>query len=319
MSQNTTLRQDSLLPATAILVVAAAAWFGTIAWARSMGVMPGTMGLTLALFVVMWTLMMAAMMLPSAMPMITLYSRTVRERRSTRMALFGSGYVLAWAVTGVPAFGIAWLAGRVATHHGSWSAAAAVIIFTGAGIYQLTPLKHRCLQHCRSPLAHLLHYGNYRGRFRDLRAGAHHGWFCLACCWALMVLMIAFGVMNVVAMIGLAAVVAIEKQWTHGDRFARAVGIVALGLAVAVIFVPEIAPGLRSSAMITWLRCNRRPRANSTSNSTDPYTNAISDVRDRAPGNICQPVRAPPSSLITWPAVGEASTGRVVDQTAPPV
>ena len=241
--------RESWLPATSILLVAAAAWFGTIIWARSMGVMPGTMGMTLALFVVMWTLMMAAMMLPSAMPMITLYGRTVQSQRMRRMTLFGSGYVVAWALTSIPAFGIAWLAGRVALHHPAWATAAAVIIFASAGIYQLTSLKNRCLQHCRSPLAHLLHYGNYRGQLRDFRAGAHHGWFCLACCWALMVLMVAFGVMNLVAMIALAAVVAVEKQWSHGDRFAKAVGVASLTLAVVVIFYPDIAPGLHSSTM----------------------------------------------------------------------
>jgi predicted metal-binding membrane protein len=244
-------RRESLLPATAILVLAAAAWLGTIVWARDMGVMPGTMGLTLALFVVMWTLMMAAMMLPSAMPMITLYARTIETQRSTRMSLFGSGYILVWALTGIPAFGIAWLAGRITMNHAHWATAAAALIFASAGVYQLTSLKHRCLQHCRSPLAHLLHYGNYRGPSRDLRAGAHHGGFCLACCWALMVLMIAFGVMNLIAMVGLAAVIGIEKQWRHGDRFAKVVGVTAFGLAVLVIFFPGIAPGFHASSMNT--------------------------------------------------------------------
>ena len=192
---------------------------------------------------------MAAMMLPSAMPMITLYARTVRQPRSIRMALFGSGYVLAWALTGIPAFGLAWVAGRVAVDHQGWATGTAVLLFAATGIYQLTSIKHRCLQHCRSPLAHLLHYGNYRGRFRDLRAGGHHGLFCLACCWALMALMVAFGVMNLAAMVVLAGAIAIEKQWSHGDGFARVVGLVSLGLAVLVIFYPGLAPGLHAGTM----------------------------------------------------------------------
>ncbi len=249
MSRQVLTLRDNLLPATAILVVAAAAWLGTVVWAQNMGVMPGTMGMTLTLFVVMWALMMAAMMLPSAMPMITLYTRTIQTQRSRRMAMFGSGYVLAWALSGIPAFGIAWLAGRVASDYPDLATGASVVIFASAGIYQLTSIKYRCLQHCRSPLAHLLHYGNYRGRFRDLRAGAHHGMFCLACCWALMALMAAFGVMNLVAMVALAAVIAVEKQWVHGNGFAKVVGLASFSLAILVIFYPGLAPGLHASSM----------------------------------------------------------------------
>ena len=74
--------------------------------------------------------------------------------------------------------------------------------FAAAGLYQLTPLKDLCLSHCRSPLGLLLHYGSYRGKARDLRVGVHHGGYCLGCCWALMVILIAVGVMNIAAMVG---------------------------------------------------------------------------------------------------------------------
>ena len=236
-------------PGSAILIVAALAWLATVIRAQDMGVMPGTMGMTLLAFVVMWTLMMAAMMLPSAMPMITLYVRTIRSMRWPRMAVFGVGYLVAWSLTGVPAFLLAWVAGKIAADYAGWTTAAAVVIFASAGVYQLTSLKYRCLRHCRSPLAHVLHYGNYRGRLRDLRAGSHHGFFCLGCCWGLMLLMIGFGVMNLVAMIVLAGVIAIEKQWKHGERFARVAGVASLVLAVAVIFFPGLAPGLTSNPM----------------------------------------------------------------------
>jgi predicted metal-binding membrane protein len=241
--------RESLGPSTAILLVAALAWLGTVIWAQDSDVMPGTMGMTLLAFVVMWTLMMAAVMLPSAMPMITLYARTIRTSRWPRMTAFGSGYLLAWSLTGIPAFLLAWTAGEIATEYSGWTTAASVVIFTGAGLYQLTSLKHRCLRHCRSPFAHLLHYGNYRGRLRDLRAGSHHGFFCLGCCWGLMLLMIAFGVMNLFAMVVLAGVIAIEKQWRHGERFAQAAGVACLVLAVAVIFFPDLAPGLNGDVM----------------------------------------------------------------------
>ncbi|HET7037527.1 MAG TPA: DUF2182 domain-containing protein [Thermomicrobiaceae bacterium] len=246
MSSRSLTARRSLAPATALLAVAGLAWLGTIIWARGMGIMPGTMGLNLAVFVVMWTLMMAAMMLPSAVPMVLLYARTLPAGAGSRLALFGLSYLLIWALAGVPAFALAWLAGRVAPAHPTLSVAAAALIFAGCGVYQLSGLQRRCLTHCRSPLAQLLHYGNYRGRLRDLRAGAHHGAYCLGCCAALMVLLIAFGVMNLTAMVVLAVVIAIEKQWSHGAGFARLVGIASLALAVLVIIYPGLAPGLHA-------------------------------------------------------------------------
>ena len=123
----------------------------------------------------------------------------------------------------------------------------AVAAFAACGAYQLSPLKDRCLAHCRSPLGLLLHYGSYRGRFRDLRVGVHDGGYCLGCCWGLMVILIAVGVMNVAAMVGLAALVLIEKVWRWGPAAGRLAGIAALALAVATIWLPWLAPGLHSA------------------------------------------------------------------------
>lgn len=244
----TSAHRDRVQILIALFLVAAALWLATIIWAQDMEVMPGTMGIGLATFVVMWTLMMAAMMLPSASTMLVLYASMVQTRRR-RLGLFVTGYILAWSLTGVPAYGLAWVTGRVATDYFSWTRVAAAVIFASCGLYQLTPLKERCLRHCRTPLGHLLHYGNYRGAFRDLRAGAHHGLFCLGCCWGLMALMVAFGVMNLVAMMTLAGVVALEKQWTHGEAIAKVTGVISLILAIGVLFIPELAPGLSGAMM----------------------------------------------------------------------
>jgi predicted metal-binding membrane protein len=116
--------------------------------------------------------------------------------------------------------------------------------FAVCGIYQLTPLKDRCLRHCRSPLTHLVRYTGFRGRTRDARAGVHHALYCVGCCWTLMILMVAFGVMNLLAMAGLALAIGIEKHWRHGRGFARAIGVVALVLAVVMFVEPGVAPGL---------------------------------------------------------------------------
>ena len=231
-----------------LLIVAAGAWAGTIAVARGMAGMTGTMGLGLAVFVPMWTLMMAAMMLPSVTPVATMYARAVQ--RPARIAGLMVGYLLAWAAVGLPAYGLAWLAGWLAGRHPAGAHAAAVTVFAACGAYQLSPLKDHCLAHCRSPLALLMHYGSYRGRLRDLRAGVHHGGYCLGCCWALMVILVAVGVMNVAAMVALAALVLVEKTWSRGPAASRLAGAAALALAAATVWFPWLAPGLHAAPMM---------------------------------------------------------------------
>jgi predicted metal-binding membrane protein len=239
-----------LTPQAAILLAAAVAWLVTAGKAGEMAGMTGTMGLNLAGFVGMWTLMMAAMMLPSVAPVASMYQRSVRSYRALRLAGFTGGYLLAWAGAGIPAFLLTALVARLVGDHPAWATTVAVAVFAACGIYQLTPLKSRCLKHCRSPLSLLLHYGAYQGALRDVRAGAHHGAYCLGCCWSLMALFVVVGVMNLAAMVVLAAVVLAEKLWSRGELLARIVGVAALTLAVAVIWVPELAPGLHGTGQM---------------------------------------------------------------------
>ena len=249
-------RKSSHVAVTTVLVaLAVAAWIATIAWIRAddMGAMPGTMDMSVIEFVVMWGLMMAAMMLPSVAPFIGTYQATVREHRTIRLVALGAGYLLVWTVVGIAAYVVASWFGELAADRPGAAQAAAVATFALVGVFQLTPLKLRCLSHCRSPLGHLMHYLGYRGPLRDVRAGASHGLFCLACCWALMLLMIAFGVMNVAAMVGLAIVIAVEKMWRYGEGFARAVGVACLLFAVALVFEPGLAPGLDPGAVMTMM------------------------------------------------------------------
>jgi predicted metal-binding membrane protein len=144
---------------------------------------------------------------------------------------------------------LARLFGDLAANRAGLARATAVATFAGAGLYQLTPVKARCLSHCRSPLSHLFHYVSFRGRLRDVRAGVSHGVFCLGCCWALMVLLVAFGVMNIAAMAGLALVIVLEKTWRYGERLARAVGVGALAFAAVLLLAPGLAPGLDPDAV----------------------------------------------------------------------
>jgi predicted metal-binding membrane protein len=249
------LRQ--LAPAwVALVALAALAWVVTVRQANGMGVGPGTMGLALPLFLLLWVVMMAAMMFPSVAPIAILWTRVIRGRSQGaamvgRMTSFLGGYLIAWAGFGLLAF-VALLGTQrlveVSPDGAKWLG---VGIFAVAGIYQLTPLKDACLRHCRSPMMALLHYGNFKGRTRDLRVGVHHGLYCVGCCWGLMLVLVAVGVMNIAAMAALAAVIFLEKLWRHGAGLSRAVGLAFLAIAVLVPFFPSLLPGLRGAAMTT--------------------------------------------------------------------
>ncbi|MFF7472524.1 DUF2182 domain-containing protein [Streptomyces sp. NPDC008092] len=236
-------------PAGLLLVAAAAAWVWMVARWGGMPAVPGTMGLGLPAFLAVWTLMMAAMMLPGTAPVAALYARTITRHRTPRMFVFTAAYLLVWAAAGLLAYGLVSGLGRVAGLPATTGTAVAAAVFAVSGVYQLTPLKDRCLAKCRSPVGLMLRYASYPGRSRDLRAGTRHGAFCLGCCWSLMVLLAAFGVMNLWAMVVLAAVITAEKLTPAGYLVARAVGIASLALAVAVFWFPGLAPGLTGGGM----------------------------------------------------------------------
>ena len=161
-----------------LLLVAAGAWAGTVLLARGMAGMTGTMGLSLAVFVPVWTLMMAAMMLPSVTPTASRYARSVSGRRTARIAGLAAGYLAVWAAAGIPAFGLAWLAGWVTGRHPGAAHVFAVAAIAACGAYQLSAPKDRCLTHCRAPLT----VSRPGGWARDLGAGVRHGAYCLGCC-----------------------------------------------------------------------------------------------------------------------------------------
>ena len=224
-----------------VLSAAALAWAGVIAYARHMGNGVGTMGMSFVEFLGMWSLMMVAMMLPAVSPVASLYMRMLSAERRRRAVLFVGGYLVVWAAAGVPAY----VALRLIDDHVADQMATirtvAVVILATAGIYQLTPLKAVCLHHCRSPLGQLLRYGNMTGRARDLRVALHHAGYCLGCCWALMALFVAFGVMNIWAMLGLAVVVFSEKVLRHGETIGRLAGAALVILALLVATSPRVA------------------------------------------------------------------------------
>jgi len=226
-------RRSSPVLWAGLLVVAAFAWVLLI---RQSPGMPASMAgpwLVFGEFLLLWVVMMAAMMLPSVAPVASMYLTVLRNRRTgtaaAHVAALVAGYLLAWAGFGLVAFGISRALGKLAPMNMSmapsrlavWSAAITLAV---AGLYQFTPLKAVCLRHCRSPLGFLLHFGSYSGRLRDVRIGAYHGGYCVGCCWSLMLVLVAVGVMNMAWMAGLTAVVFLEKVWRSGKAFGYAVG-----------------------------------------------------------------------------------------------
>jgi len=241
-----------LTPSTiALLALAALAWAGVIVYARAMGSGLGTMGIPLGEFVAMWALMMTAMMAPSVAPVASLYARAIKTDRVARLGLFVGGYLLVWALAGIPTYALLRLVDHAVARGDTTMRNIAAGVLVTAGAYQLSPLKARCLRHCRSPLAQLLHYGNVKGRLRDLKVALHHGSYCLGCCWALMALFIAFGVMNLWAMVVVAAVVAGEKILRRGEAIGRVAGVGFLVLAVLVVASPSVAGALVPGATST--------------------------------------------------------------------
>lgn len=198
----------------------------------------------LGLFLAAWQLMIAAMMLPSSMPMIRLYWSTARSqaRPGAVLASFLAGYALVWTGFGALALLSDLMLHRL-VHSWEWIGARPHLIpgavLIGAGAFQFSKLKDKCLEECRHPGVYLMRRYK-RGASEAFRLGRGHGLFCLGCCWALMLLMFAVGLANLAWMAALAAVMAYEKIGRRGRDLAPAVGValVGAGLVVLVFAVP---------------------------------------------------------------------------------
>jgi predicted metal-binding membrane protein len=183
----------------------------------------------LLLLWIMWAVMMAAMMLPSAAPMILLVG-------GGRGYLVGLGYLFVWTVFSVGATALQSLLMRLTILTPMMEVsghAASALLLAIAGIYQLTPLKHACLTTCQSPMAFLSRRWR-SGTFGAFRMGVDHGVYCVGCCWALMVLLFAGGVMNLVVIAALTLFVAFEKLVPLGVWGPRVTGAALLVAAAWV-------------------------------------------------------------------------------------
>jgi predicted metal-binding membrane protein len=196
-----------------------------------------------ALMLAMWWVMMAAMMLPSAAPMLLLFARVHRKAHADDVPWaaplqFAAGYLLVWGGFSLVATALQWALQALRLMSPMMETTAPELgagLLIAAGVWQLTPLKARCLGHCRSPLGFLsAHWRS--GRFGAVRMGLAHGAYCLGCCWFLMALLFFGGVMNLYWITGLSVYVLLEKTlpWGHWLGRAAGVGLIAWGLALAL-------------------------------------------------------------------------------------
>jgi predicted metal-binding membrane protein len=244
------LRRDRQVVVVALVAVIAIAWIwillgaGTGMSAMDMLLGPGGEGMAgmmapaawtlgyAGIMFAMWWVMMAAMMLPSAAPILLLFARINRKEKAAGRpfiptGIFAAGYLVAWGGFGALATGMQWELERlgllspmmVTTDY--WLGGA---ILLAAGVWQLTPMKSICLRHCRSPMGFLVQ--SWRpGPGGAFRMGLEHGSFCLGCCWFLMGLLFFGGIMNLFWIIGLAAFVLLEKTVPMASRIGRIVGV----------------------------------------------------------------------------------------------
>jgi predicted metal-binding membrane protein len=226
------------------IVVMARDMYGPMTGASAWMMTPQWDAPHLALLWAMWAVMMTAMMLPSAAPMILLAGDARRDhgqQSSNRTYLLAAGYLLVWAFFSIAATALQWAFARllvITPMMEASSRTAAALLLAIAGIYQWTPWKRACLTTCQSPLAFVMRRWR-SGGWGALRMGAEQGAYCVGCCWALMLLLFAGGVMNLTVIAALTAFVAFEKLAPLGVRSARVSGVALLLLAGWTILRPQ--------------------------------------------------------------------------------
>ena len=240
------LKRDRFVIGCGVAFAAAAAWAYTVYEAKRMnitgvcqcaGMKMGGPDLAswstesvLPLFA-MWSVMMLAMMLPTAAPMLLTFASVARNRRRSDrpyvpVAVFAAGYLTVWCLFSVVAAFAQWFLHRIALLSPTMTSSNTLLagsLLLLAGIFQFTSLKNSCLTRCRSPLEFIM--TRWREGWRGaLEMGIEHGAFCAGCCWALMALLFVLGVMNILWIAVLTIIVALEKMLPRARWFSRASG-----------------------------------------------------------------------------------------------
>jgi predicted metal-binding membrane protein len=245
----TALRHDRLVMLLVLVAIPLASWIWIAVMARDMyGTMQGASAWMMsthwswprvALLWAMWAVMMTAMMLPTAAPLVLLYAAAARTNNepgppSRRIYALASGYLLVWALFSVAATAMQRLLTSSLVLTPMMEPAtplAGAIVLAIAGLYQLTPLKQVCLRECRSPLSFMMQRWR-RGVAGAFRLGVDHGVYCFGCCWAMMLILFAGGVMNLGVIVALTVWVLVEKFAPFGERTSIVTGAALLAMAV---------------------------------------------------------------------------------------
>jgi predicted metal-binding membrane protein len=249
------LRRDRWVVSAGLIGIAGLAWLYMLHLGRGMSAgeemrmampqMQSWGAVELLLPFVMWAVMMIAMMVPSAAPMILLFATVDRRRRGERQPYVATGvfltaYLAAWCGFSAVATGAQWGLHRAALLSPMMVSSSAVLggaLLVAAGAFQWTPLKYACLTQCRSPLGFLL--SEWREGLRGAFVmGLRHGAYCVGCCWALMALLFVAGVMNLLWVAAIAAFVLVEKVVPHGQAVSRLTGF---ALVVAGVWMLAVA------------------------------------------------------------------------------
>jgi len=240
------LRREQISAVVLIAIVPVFSWIWIVAMARDMyGPMTGASvwmmtavwdARHLSLLWAMWAVMMTGMMLPSAVPMLLLYGGLARgsvpsaSATARQIYALAAGYLVVWTLFGLAAIALQRLLASLlflSTMMEATSPLVGATLLLLAGAYQLTPIKQACLVSCRSPLGFLM--GRWRpGLAGAFRIGLEHGALCVGCCWALMLLLFAGGVMNLAVIAALTALVAFEKLAPFGIRGSRISGVLLM-------------------------------------------------------------------------------------------
>jgi predicted metal-binding membrane protein len=238
-------RRDRLLVAAGLAAIAGLSWLYILNLASGM---PGGMQsmampalepwstADFTLMFVMWAVMMVAMMIPSAAPMILLHAAIIAKRPAPdhtpgATAAFTTGYLVVWTGFSAAATLLQWALEQAALLSPMMVSSSPYLggaLLIGAGVYQITPLKNACLQHCRSPVQFLTAHWR-KGTGGAFRMGLAHGLYCVGCCWVLMALLFVGGVMNMLWIAAIAIFVLLEKIAPNGRLVSRtAAGLLAL-------------------------------------------------------------------------------------------
>jgi predicted metal-binding membrane protein len=267
------LRRDRMVIVGSVALVIIGAWVwlvlgaGTgmrsmemsrILWPRSLGTDGGMSGMAgmapppgmapmwtpsyAAVMFAMWWVMMVAMMLPGAAPVLLLFARVNRSERGrgrpyVPTGLFAAGYLAVWGAFSLIATTVQWGLDRLGLLSPMMATTEALlggVILIAAGLWQLTPVKRICLRHCRTPLSFLMNHWR-PGRWGAFRMGLGHGAYCVGCCWFLMALLFVGGIMNLFWVAGLSVFILLEKMTKIGSGLGKAVGGVLSAAGVVLI------------------------------------------------------------------------------------